>query len=33
MVRYVHHELWAAALVLAGVALGRLSTRATGQDP
>ncbi|MFJ9725192.1 hypothetical protein ACIRP3_20820 [Streptomyces sp. NPDC101209] len=29
----MHHELWAAALVLTGIALGWLSALATGQDP
>jgi hypothetical protein len=33
MVRYVHHELWASGLILAGVAVGWVSALATGQEP
>ena len=33
MVRYVHHELWASALLLAGIAVGWVSALATGQEP
>ena len=33
MVRYVHHELWAAAMILAGVAVGWASAVGTGQSP
>jgi len=33
MVRYVHHELWAAALILAGVAGGWAAAVGTGQSP
>jgi len=32
MVRYVHHELWAAALILAGVAVGWAAAVGTGQS-
>jgi hypothetical protein len=33
MVRYMHHELWAAALILGGVVGGWASAVGAGQSP
>ncbi|NUP41056.1 MAG: hypothetical protein HOY76_29575 [Streptomyces sp.] len=33
MIRYVHHEVWAAAMILTGVAVGWAAAVGTGQSP